>query len=113
MDLFHHVRQVEEGVEGAHEPGRGRLVDALQQISGRGLVAPHERADAFDQGEQVGALLPGERLTEERPDPPDVGAKGSVGVVGRRGHPTRIAPARLGAGLDGQDRGAKSTFSCR
>jgi hypothetical protein len=93
MDLLHHVGQVEEGVEGADELGRGRLVDAPQQMAGCGLIAADECSDAFDEGEQRGALLSRERLTEERADPADVGAKSGVGVLGRREHQTRIAPA--------------------
>jgi hypothetical protein len=81
VHLFDDVGQVEVGVEGAHQPGRGLLVDVAQQLGGRGRIGTGERADRLDELEQLWTLLAHEGVAQQGADAPDVDAQGKVRVI--------------------------------
>ena len=81
VHLLDDVGQVEVGVEGAHQAGRGLLVDVTEQLGGRRRVGPGERADGLDELEQLGPLLAHERVAQQGADAPDVDAQCKVRVI--------------------------------
>jgi hypothetical protein len=91
VQLLGDVDQLEVCGEGAGEHDRRGVVDAGQQavqrlVPGFAGLGP----DFLDQGEEVSALVPGQRLTEELAQLPDRGAQ--RGVLRVRRH----APAEPG-----------------
>ena len=90
VHLLGDVGQVEVRRERAHQLGRGGDVDGAEQLLGGGRVLAAEGADRLDQLEQLGTLLPGEGLAEQRAQPADVGAQ--VAAV------ERVVEGRVGVG---------------
>lgn len=75
VHLFGDVGQVEVGGEGAYQLG-GRLeFGAAQQLCGGLAVLAGEAADLLDEVEELRALLPDERLSEEVAQSADVGTQ--------------------------------------
>ena len=97
VDLLGDVREVEVGVERAHELDRGDQVEVLEQagelVRGAGpLVAAcllAQAPDLLDEVEEILALLAHDGLAEQPAEQPDVGSQGlvagAVEGVGDRG----------------------------
>ena len=92
MDLLGDVRQVEVRREGADEL-RGRVrVDPSEQPRSLVAVLPHEQPHSLDQLEQLGALLPDQRLAQEGAQLADVPAQLGLGVRGGLEVDRHLAP---------------------
>lgn len=79
VHLLGDVGEVEVGGEGAHQLGGGLQVGVTEQLGGGDAVGAGECPDAFDQVEEVLALLAYEGLAEEVAEAADVRAQLGVG----------------------------------
>jgi hypothetical protein len=80
MHLLGDVGQVEVGGEGPRELRAGHHVEAGQALDGAFGLGPDQRADLFDEIEQLLAVLADQALAEQRAEPADVGPQRSVGA---------------------------------
>ncbi|GAA3098949.1 hypothetical protein GCM10020254_50570 [Streptomyces goshikiensis] len=80
VHLLGDVGEVEVGGEGAHQLGGGLQIGVAEQLGCRDAVGAGEGADAFDEVEEVLALLAYEGLAEEVAEAADVRAQ--LGVRG-------------------------------
>jgi hypothetical protein len=73
VHLLGDVRQVEVRGEGTGQLGAGGDVHRREPVGGGHGVLADQGADLLDQVEKRSTLLPGQRLTEQRADPADIG----------------------------------------
>jgi hypothetical protein len=88
VHLLGDVRQVEVRRERAHQPRRRRQVEVVERVVVEASVLAGERPLPLDQAEQLGSLLPDQRVPEDRGEPSDVRAQRGVVVGLDRGRRT-------------------------
>ena len=98
MHLLGHVRQVEVGGEGAHEPRRRAGIHVREQRRRLRAVRADRLPDPLDQGQQLLALLANQRAPEQVPELADVAPQRSLRLGLDGGHPREsirlVAPRR-------------------